>query len=194
MSEIIFWMRVTHYSARWITLCEERRRTRGYTLNSRLTEQLTDCGNLNIPTEARAILPIVTEQPTNAVDEWFSAMRAWRERVSMAASAQACSPQCNFLFARHSSVTREYLSDGEHLTSYKPDFRTESSRCSRNASTITTISKSHVWRFKNGMVRHETGCVRVLIERPLGFLFPAVPHDPRHIKLCESIDSPLYIV
>jgi hypothetical protein len=52
------------------------------------------------------------------------------------------------------------------------DLRTESSRCSRNASTITTISKSHVWRFKNGMVRHETRCVRVLIERPLGFLFP----------------------
>jgi hypothetical protein len=25
MSEIIFRMRVTHYSARWITLCEERR-------------------------------------------------------------------------------------------------------------------------------------------------------------------------
>jgi len=30
MSEIIFWMRVTHYSARWITLCEQRGRTRGY--------------------------------------------------------------------------------------------------------------------------------------------------------------------
>jgi hypothetical protein len=30
MSEIIFLMRVTHYSARWITLCEERRRARGY--------------------------------------------------------------------------------------------------------------------------------------------------------------------
>jgi hypothetical protein len=58
MSEIICWMRVTHYSARWITLCEEGRRTRGYMLNSRLTEQLTDCGNLNIPTEARPI-PVV---------------------------------------------------------------------------------------------------------------------------------------
>src|ERR1700686_1855925 len=58
MSEIIFWMRVTHYSARWITLCEEGRRTRGYMLNSRLTEQLTDCGNLNILTEARPI-PVV---------------------------------------------------------------------------------------------------------------------------------------
>jgi hypothetical protein len=46
------------YSARWITLCEERRRTKGYMLDSRLTEQLTDCGNLNIPTEARPI-PVV---------------------------------------------------------------------------------------------------------------------------------------
>jgi hypothetical protein len=26
----IFWMRVTHYSVRWITLCEEERRTTGY--------------------------------------------------------------------------------------------------------------------------------------------------------------------
>lgn len=187
-------MRVTHYSARWITLCEERRRTRGYTLNSRLTEQLTDCGNLNIPTEARPILPIVTEQPTNAVDEWFSAMRAWRERVSMAASAQACSPQCNFLFARHSSVTREYLSDGEHLTSSKPDFRTESSRCSRNASTITynqQVSCVAVQKWY-GAPRDR---LRSRVDRAATWLpLPAVPRDPRRIKLCESIDCPLYIV
>ena len=28
MSGIVFWMSITRYSARWITLCEERRRTR----------------------------------------------------------------------------------------------------------------------------------------------------------------------
>jgi hypothetical protein len=48
MNGIGFWMSITRYSARWITLCEE-----GAEQNSRHAEQLASCERLNIISGAR---------------------------------------------------------------------------------------------------------------------------------------------